>query len=98
MLDDQEPIEKTTHRFTVEIWLEEATKWRGQIRHALNGEKRSISDLADIIQFILPYLQKMGVRISWTWRSIAWLRKTRRRKVAADLADEDEAEDRKANS
>jgi hypothetical protein len=55
------------HSFIVKIWLEDRdenthqTTWRGHITHVPSGERRYISTLEGIIEFILPHLKKMGV-------------------------------------
>lgn len=71
--------------FIVKIWLEETAEeagralWRGHITHVPSGERRYIQDLDQIEEFIMPYLEDMGVRFqrrlvrqAWT-RRLKWL-------------------------
>jgi hypothetical protein len=57
-----------THSFIVRIWLEEAAQgasqavWRGHITHVPSGERCYIKELNDIRDFIMPYLEQMGVK------------------------------------
>lgn len=72
------PIEANTHSFVVRVWREETTEpgdhviWRGHITHVSTHQKRYLQDLEEIIFFMLPYLQQMGVEVSWTWRIWQW--------------------------
>jgi hypothetical protein len=62
-------FEATTHPFTVKIWLEETAEeagratWRGHITHVPSGKRRYFEDLDDVVAFIEPYLEGMGVEI-----------------------------------
>jgi hypothetical protein len=62
--------ETTTHSFIVKIWLEETAeetgqaRWRGHITHVPSGERRHLKDLGDITAFIVPYLERMGVKLT----------------------------------
>ena len=51
--------------FVVKIWLVEIedgrVTWRGRITHVPSGEMRYIVELREIANFILPYLQALGV-------------------------------------
>jgi hypothetical protein len=66
--------EEYTHSFIVKIWLEETAEeaghatWRGHITHVPSGERRYVEDLQDIITFIVPYLEKLGVKFGLGWR------------------------------
>ena len=68
MSNTMELYEANTHVFVVKIWLEEGTenggqaRWRGHITHLLDGERRYIQDLDEIIDFISLYLERMGVK------------------------------------
>lgn len=63
-----------THSFIVKIWLEEVAEgarqavWRGHITHVPSGERRYLKDLGDISDFIMSYLQEMGVKSGILWR------------------------------
>jgi hypothetical protein len=56
------------HSFIVKIWLEEpvweasGASWRGHVTHVPGGERCYLEDLSDIINFIIPYLEQMGLR------------------------------------
>ena len=60
-------LEETTHSFVVRIWCEPREiahapiKWRGAVQHVPSGEQRYIENLQDILAFIEPYIEKMGV-------------------------------------
>jgi hypothetical protein len=64
--------EHNTHSFIVKIWLEEIRDeagkaiWRGHITHVPGGERRYLSSLEEIVTFIAPFLEHMGVRL-WRW-------------------------------
>lgn len=62
-----EPFE--SHSFIVKVWLEESLEdaageatWRGHITHVPSQERRYLHALDDIIDFVGPYLERMGVR------------------------------------
>ena len=60
--------EHDSHSFIVKVWLEETVqeagraKWRGHITHVLSGERRYLQTLSGITDFIMPYLERMGVK------------------------------------
>jgi len=56
-------FESVTHSFVVKIWLEDGdqTRWRGHITHIPDGERRYVEELADVIDFIAPYVEGMKV-------------------------------------
>jgi hypothetical protein len=60
--------ESEIHSFIVKVWLEETVeeagraKWRGHITHVRSGERRYLQRLSGIGDFIMPYLERMGVR------------------------------------
>jgi hypothetical protein len=68
-----------THSFIVRIWLEETVQqaghavWRGQITHVPGGEHRYLQELEEILDFIIPYLETMDVRLGMRWRVRQWL-------------------------
>lgn len=78
MSDELEVYENNTLVFRVKIWVEESTvgttkaKWRGYITHIPDNKTRYFSDALGIIQFVLPYLKKLGVQIGWFWRFMSW--------------------------
>lgn len=77
--------EPDAHAFVVRIWLEETREeagkaiWRGHVTHVLSGERRYLKDLDDILAFIVPYLDQMGVEMGVRWRMKQWLGRRRRR-------------------
>lgn len=77
MSNDQEPYENVTRVFWVKIELKEnqhtSRQTLGEIRDIISGEKSSIKDLFDIIDFIIPYMKKMGIQINWFWRFTAFI-------------------------
>jgi hypothetical protein len=72
--DQTDVLEPYTHSFIVKVWLEETVEeagtaiWRGRVTHVPSGERRYITKLDDILAFIAPYLQGMGVRLHKRWR------------------------------
>jgi hypothetical protein len=83
------------HSFIIKIWRDtaagaaEATGWRGRITHVPGTEKRHVKSFDEIVEFIVPYLREMGVRLNWRWRLRQWLRSRR--------TPEDELHDRVAD-
>jgi hypothetical protein len=75
-------FESVTHSFIVRIWLEEndRARWRGHITHVPDGERRYVEQLADIVDFIAPYVE--GMKAGPTGRFHKWLagRRTKRKK------------------
>jgi hypothetical protein len=75
--------ETTTHSFIVRIWLEEpagkggSAMWRGHITHVPSGKRRYLKELGDIVDFVQPYLEAMGVRPSWWTKARRWLKRRR---------------------
>lgn len=84
---DREPYENVTRIFLIKIEFKdnpyEGSQVTGEIKDVLSGEKGAINDLMDIIEFIIPYMKKMGVRINWLWPFAAFIdqRFGRRKKV-----------------
>ena len=71
--------ESNAQSFIIKIWLEEPVEeagratWRGHITHVPSGERRYLKDLNDITAFIVPYLQQLGVKLTWRARVQQWL-------------------------
>lgn len=63
-----EHSEIDAHSFIVKIWLEETVAgtdvavWRGLITQVPSGDRRYLENLDEIGAFILPYLERMGVK------------------------------------
>ncbi len=57
-----------SHSFIVKIWLEESLEeadeatWRGHITHVPSQERRYLNTLDDVVDFIGPYLERLGVK------------------------------------
>lgn len=68
-----------SHSFIIKVWLEEyriaadRVVWRGHITHVPGGARHYVKDPAQILAVILPYLQRMGIKLSWRWRLQTWL-------------------------
>lgn len=81
-----ELYEFNTDTFVVKIWLEETTEeagratWRGHITHVPSGERRYFEELCDVIVFMIPYLERMEVKLEkgrvrrWLGRCKSYLR------------------------
>ena len=71
--------EASTDAFIIKVWLEETAeeagraKWRGHITHVPSGKRRYIQDLDSIGIFIMPYLERMGVKFGIGWWIRRWL-------------------------
>ncbi|MEJ2430603.1 MAG: hypothetical protein P8075_17050 [Deltaproteobacteria bacterium] len=56
--------EASTHSFIVRVWLEPreckdaVPQFRGVVQHVPSGERIYVRDLAEIAEFIAPYLGK----------------------------------------
>ncbi len=78
-------LEASTHPFIIRIWLEatacEAGRaiWRGHIIHVPSGKRRYLKDLDDIIDFIAPYLEDMGVKPGLYRQVRQWLKRLKLR-------------------
>lgn len=72
-------FEGHTHSFVIRIWREKLSArdnqiaWRGHITHVPGGERRYVQSLNDIALFILPYLERIGFRITIGWQMRRWL-------------------------
>ncbi len=59
--------------FVVTIWLEETAEeagtatWRGHVTHVPSGERRYLKRLEDIVEFVRPYLARMGIKPAPPW-------------------------------
>ena|SRR5215211_5071010 len=82
MTNDLEPYENITRVFWIKIELKEnpraGRRNLGEIKDVISGAKLPIHALCDIIYFIIPYLEQMGIKISWYWRFGSWLERKRR--------------------
>jgi hypothetical protein len=87
----EDEILSKTHSFIIKVWLEDfdhkrkQAVWRGHITHVGNSKRRYVQRLDEIISFIVPYLEEMGVRgLQWQWIH-QWL--SRLRHLTKDRTD-----------
>jgi len=72
-------IEPYTHSFVVKVWLEETPDetlypiWRGHITHVASGQRQYVTNLNGFLAFMIPYLAKLGIKMSWLGRLCLWL-------------------------
>ena len=66
-------VETTYQSFVIKVWLEESAEeagnalWRGHITHVPSKRRVYLSQLSEIIQFIIPYLEQMGIEVDFDW-------------------------------
>jgi hypothetical protein len=79
MANDLKPYENITRVFWIKIELKDNRgkdrQELGDIRDVMSGVKSPIKDLLDIIDFIVPYMQRMGIKIGWFWQLTIWMKK-----------------------
>jgi len=79
MAIDLKPYESITRVFWIKIELKDNhDKERhdlGEIRDVISGVKSPIRDLLDIIDFIIPYMQQMGIKVGWFWQLTVWMKR-----------------------
>ena len=74
MSNSLELYEANTHVFVVKIWLEEKAdegsqaRWRGHITYLPSGERSYFQDLDEITAFMMPHLERMGIKSRWRVR------------------------------
>lgn len=60
--------------FIIRFWVDEPTEetgratWRGQITHVPSEQRRYLKDLEEVVDFIAPFLENLGVRFGVWWR------------------------------
>ncbi|HYP51954.1 MAG TPA: hypothetical protein VEQ42_00350, partial [Pyrinomonadaceae bacterium] len=75
-----ETSDPSVHSFIVKIWVEEGARadataaWRGHITHVPGGERRYLTHLDDIVDFITPYLEEMNGDFGPCGRVRRWVR------------------------
>jgi hypothetical protein len=83
MTNDLKPYENITRVFWIKIELKEnqrsGRQALGDIKDVMSGEKQPIYDLHDIIHFIIPYMENMGIKLHWFWRLGSLFRRKRRK-------------------
>jgi hypothetical protein len=78
-----DPYGSESQSFIVKVWLEEsaeeagAATWRGHVTHVPNQERRYLNTLDDIVDFIAPYLELMGVQPAGYRRSLRRISRSR---------------------
>lgn len=71
--------ESSAHSFIVRIWLEETSEeaakatWRGDITHVTSGRRHYIKGIGEVVEFMIPYFQEMGVKSVGPSRIRKWL-------------------------
>jgi hypothetical protein len=82
MAHDRKPYENISRVFWIKIELkdyqEKHRQILGDIRDVMSGVRSPIWGLLDIIDFLVPYLEEMGVRISWFWQFMVWMKRKSR--------------------
>lgn len=69
-----ESPDANTHSFVVKLWLEETAaeagrvRWRGHVTHVGSGKRLYFQRLEEIVDFMTPYLEMMGVERGITSR------------------------------
>lgn len=82
-----ERFETQSHSFVIRLWLEETIEadgqatLRGHVSNVSNGRQGYVQSVEDIVLFMAPYLESMGIQLSWSLRIKRWLRKQKRRLI-----------------
>jgi len=56
--------------FIIRLWVDAPADetgqvtWRGQITHVPSEQRRYLRDLEDVVDFIAPFLERLGVKFS----------------------------------
>jgi hypothetical protein len=80
-------FDEHTQVFIVRIWREPreiegaAPEWRGVIEHVPDGKRRYLKNLAEVTDFIAPYLEQLGVELDIRQRVRQWLNQWKRRSI-----------------
>ena len=99
MTHDLEPYENITRVFWIKIELKDnRLKGRhiiGEIKDVMSGQRQVICELCDIVYFVIPYLEHMGIKIRWFWRLGHLLeQKRRKQRVVISSATPEDSEPR----
>ena len=88
--------------FWIEFWLEKhqgkSRQDIGIIKEVVEKKEQRISDLYDIIHFIIPYIENMDIKINWYWRSLNWLKKIEQKYIGHHSKNENDTEDSNTDS
>jgi hypothetical protein len=74
-------LEPDAQSFIVKVWVEGNAEagghgvLRGHITHIPSHERRYLKSLGEIEDFILPYLEAMGVKPGMRWQIRRWLKR-----------------------
>lgn len=77
-------IQSNTHSFIIKVWVNEPGQtsepivWRGRITHVPSGHVQHFVSVDEISTFVMPYLQQLGVKPTWSWKIRHWLRRSER--------------------
>ena len=77
-------LEPTSQSFIIKVWVEEPASagspgiWRGHITYVPSGERRYLRNLDDILDFISPHLEDMGVKPGIRWRVRCWFKRVKK--------------------
>jgi hypothetical protein len=81
-MDNNKVYEFKTFSIVIKIWLEDDLRWRGHITHIPSGIRRYIEELSEIEEFILPYLEEIGIHSKLMEQLFRFMRrKTSRRQT-----------------
>lgn len=71
-------VQPNTHSFIIKVWLDEPNAangricWRGRITHVPSGNVHHFVHVNDIADFIMPYVQQLGVSPPRWWHARHW--------------------------
>ena len=69
-------VDPAPQSFIIKVWLEETVeetgraKWRGRITHVPSEGRRTIESLDAIADFMVPYLENMGVEFQESYEDL----------------------------
>jgi hypothetical protein len=72
-------LEPDAQSFIVKVWVEDGSEtvghgvWHGHITHVPSGNRYYMKNLDEIGDFIMPYIEDMGVKPSRGWWIRRWL-------------------------
>lgn len=78
-----DPIESTTQSFVIKIWptgaieVADQVEWQGRITHVPSGHAAQLEELNEIGEFIMPYLESIGVKPTIRARVTRWAQQLR---------------------
>jgi hypothetical protein len=72
-------MDSNPQSFILKFWVEPTTAsekdivWHGQITHVPSGARRSLKTKEDLLSFIEPYLEAIGIHFTRARRFRRWL-------------------------